>query len=609
MKKIKNISLIILLGFLFVIRTNAKDDNALVKELEQHVKYLASDELQGRKPGTKGGDMAADYIAAEFQKLGLKPIKGSYKQNFKIRTGFKLGPGNNLSFDNLIPKRGLPREMWNTRTQSQELNTDWYPLSFSDNKSVSGDLAFVGYGISAPEIGYDDYEGIDATGKILIMIMQTPESDDPESKFAPYFSNRYKASNAKSKGAVGIIFVRVQGDSMNVFDNLSAGLDATNSGIVAIQMNRQSLGKFFPQGKNLKGSEEKINETGKPESFVIPDRSASITVNLEENYSETDNVMALVEGTDPALRDDYIVIGAHYDHLGWGAENSRYTGLKKKIHNGADDNASGTAGILEIAEKIKVNPLKRSVVFIAFAAEEMGLLGSKYFTNNSMLPLENMDFMVNLDMVGRLEDDKLTIFGSNSAEELPAILDTLALRNDFTLKQVGTGIGPSDHTSFYQENIPAIHIFTGVHEDYHTPDDDWHKLNYGGLAKVVDFTENLIREVDQNFVNLTYAKSVEKPRQSSSGGHGYGGVWFGIVPSFEESDKGCMIGGTSPGSPAQKAGMEKDDIIFKIDDTEITNLHDFMYKIREHSPGDVLNVQFIRNGEKMKTDVKLTKRD
>ena len=607
MKKYNSIMILVIL-IITSLQINSQVRENLHTELEQHVKYLASDELEGRQPGTDGIEKAGNYIAAEFQKLGLSPINGSYKQQFKVKTGYALGPGNSLDFDLLIPRPGLTREHWKTRKQTMDIKKDWYPLSFSDNKSVSGDLAFVGYGISAPEMDYDDYEGIDVTDKVVIMIMETPDGDDPESKFAPYASNRYKAFNARNKGAVGIIFVKVQGDSMNVFERLENNLDGNNSGIVAVQMNRQSLSKFFPKEKRLIATEIKINETKKAHSFVIADCSVNISVVLEDKYSETHNIMAMIEGTDPALKDEYVIVGAHYDHLGWGAQNSRYTGKTPKIHNGADDNASGTAAVLEIAEEIKVAPLKRSVVFLAFSAEEMGLLGSKYFTSTPEFNLDNATAMINLDMVGKLSESAVTVFGSESSPEFPLIIDKAGEIDSLVVTKVGSGIGPSDHTSFYQEKIPAIHIFTGVHDDYHMPTDDWEKLNYKGLAKIVEFSEHIIRAVDAKDSKLEYHE-IKVAEKKSGSKHGYGKVWFGIVPSFQETDKGCPIGGTSPGSPAQKAGLEKDDIIYKIDDTEIKSLNDFMYKIKEHKAGDVLKVFVLRNEKEITFDVELSQRN
>lgn len=605
-RKFKNLIAVLVLmsSVLFIIN---ESHSQTVEELKEHIKYLASDELQGRKPGTQGADKAADYIAAEFQKLGLNPINGSYKQAFKIRSGYKLGSGNSLDFDVVVPRPGLPRENWQRRKQTLQTNVDWVPLAFSDNKSISGEIAFVGYGISATEFSYDDYEGIDVNGKIAIIIMGTPDSKSKEDKFSPYKSNRYKATNAKNKGAIGIIFVKEQGDSMNVFESLSAGLDANNSGIVAIQMNRLSLGKFFPKGKNLKGCEEKINETKKSESFILPDRFVNISINLEEEFAETHNVMAILEGTDSKLKNQFIIIGAHYDHLGWGAANSRYTGKIPQIHNGADDNASGTAAVLEIAEKIKLNPTRRSIVFMAFSAEEMGLLGSKFFTDNPTISLENSNAMINLDMVGRLRENALTVFGSKSSPDYEKIINDANNDSLFNIKIVASGIGPSDHTSFYQNGVPAIHIFTGIHDDYHMPSDDWDKINYEGIDEIVKFVNEIVLEIDAKDEKLKF-NEVKIESASKESKHGYGGPWFGIVPSFEESDKGCLIGGTSPGSPAQAAGLKKDDVIYKINDTDIKNLHDFMYKVREHKAGDVLKVAILRDGKSVTLDVKLTER-
>jgi hypothetical protein len=315
---------------------------------------------------------------------------------------------------------------------------------------------------------------------------------------------------------------------------------------------------------------------------------------LRDVVSTTSNVIGVIEGTDAKLKNEYIVVGAHYDHLGWGGPSSIFKS-GKAIHNGADDNASGTSGIIALAHKIAAKPLKRSVVLMAFSAEEMGLLGSAFYVNNPLKELQNTVAMFNMDMIGRLRDDKLTLFGIGSSSYWQQITDSLAKVSNLTLIENNEGYGPSDHSSFYKEHVPVIMFFSGTHGDYHHPNDDWDKLNYEGMEKVVNLVYSYVECVSNKSERPDYIKVQESDDKAAKGRHSYGsGAWFGIIPNFEESPLGCKISGASPGSPAMKAGLIENDIITTINGKEIKNLHDFMFAVREHKVGDVLDVEVLR---------------
>lgn len=581
--------------------------------MREAVRYLADEDLKGRFPGTDGIEKAAAYIETQFKGMGLKNWDNSYRQGFSVATAFEYGEKSAVHFETIVQRPGVPANRLPKVKQHWVVKQDFVPLGFSENGVVSGEIAFVGFGISAPELNYDDYEGIDVKDKIVILISESPDKDKKDLQFAPYSSIRYKASNARNKGAKGIIMVRIQGDSMNVFERPEFENMGKHSGIIAVQAFRQSLSKFFPKDKALIATENKIVSSKKPSSFILPNVTVSIEVELKEISSTTYNINGFVEGTDPKLKNEYIVVGAHYDHLGYGGPTSlKSQGGRPQVHPGADDNASGVAAIIEIANEIASKPLKRSVIFSSFSGEELGLLGSSYFANNPPVPIESIVSMINLDMVGRMQKNELTAFGANTSDTFTAIIDSLDMLDTLSITKVSDAYGPSDHASFLVKDIPVVMFFTGIHEDYHKPSDKADKINYNGMAWAVNFIFNFVESIANNDRKPNFVKSASKaPERKSNREHGYGEVWFGIIPNFEESPLGCKISGATPGSPADKSGMISGDIIVKIDDTEIKNLYDFMYKVRSHKPGDVLNVHILRgddNSQKLELKVTLVQK-
>ncbi len=585
MNRIQYFALAFLMVFASLLLAREEED------LTEHIKYLASDELEGRFPGTPGIAKAATYIETQFKEIGLEPVGGAYRQAFDVKIGKNVPEEtNSVSFDVITPRLGVPMDRIRPVRKNWYIDTNWTPLGFSENGQASGEIVFAGFGISAPDMNYDDYAGIDVKDKIVIVVMDSPDGEEEKGDFARYASLRYKATNARDHGASAIVLVKFGGDSSHVlmkptYENLGA-----NSGIIAIQAMRNGLAEIFPRKQQLYPIQKEIVETKTPNSFVLPNITMNISVNLEDEYTSTDNVFGMIRGTK--YQDEYIIIGAHYDHLGYGGPSSTYRGKKKLIHNGADDNASGVAGIIELARRIKENPIPVSAIFMAFSGEEMGLLGSSHYATNPLIPNSKVRAMLNLDMVGRLRDNKIKIFGIGTSNSFASLMDSLSIRDSIDIHKLSDGFGPSDHTSFYKEEIPVLHFFTGVHGDYHHPNDDWDKINYDGLSHLLDLVESASREIAGMAHRPDYVKVQMK--EPSKEGKRYGtDVWFGIVPSFEETKLGCLISGTSAGSPAEKAGLKKDDVIVEIDGTLIKNLYDFMYKIREHKPGDVLNVKVL----------------
>jgi Zn-dependent M28 family amino/carboxypeptidase len=566
------------------------------ERLMRHVKTLASDEFGGRLPGTPGIAKAADYIINQYKEFGLEPVGGDYRQTLDVVTGVKLGADNLVKFDVIIPRPGLPEDMWKSVEKRWKTGVNWQPLGFSDEGSVSGEMVFCGYGITNKAAEYDDYAGIDVKDKIVIVLTDSPDKEEKLDIYDRYESLRYKASNARQNGAKAIIFVKEQGDSANVFFPLEKSI-AGSGGIIAIQASRTDIAKFFPKKEPLFPAEEKINKEQKPHSFDIPRKKIHIKVDLEEIVVETSNIIGMIEGSDSELKDQYIVIGAHYDHLGMGKYNSLWSG-QPKVHNGADDNASGVAGVLELARRISEKPIRRSVLFMAFTGEEMGLKGSHYYVNNPLVPLEKTVAMMNMDMIGRLTDTRnLNVFGVGSSADFAEMIEKMDEQDTLlTITEGDEAFSPSDNSSFYSKDIPVLFFFTGVHGDYHTPDDDWDKLNYTGHKQVIDFIENAVRNIDSDDEKPEFTRvkvEAEEGRTMKKGS----GAWFGIVPNFEKNPHGAKISGTSAGSPAEKAGLKANDVIVEFGGNKVKNLYDLTFALREHKPGDEVKVVIIRNND------------
>ena len=602
-KKDKAISLLFVIftflycGFVSLAQT---DLSQLETKLRSHISFLASDSLQGRFAGKPGNEMAMNYIVEQFRGYGAMPAGGSYLQSFPYVAGLKLDDSkNNMEVSILVEKMGVPAEMLKPTKRRWELYKDWKPMRFSQNGTVSGELAFVGYGITSKELNYDDYAGIDVKNKIVIILSDSAEGQCLIKEFKPYAELSYKVNNAREHGASGIIFVKTLSDSANTYYKFYPDKLFGNSGIVAIQANRTQLAKLFPHLKPMLDLEKKINKEKIPQSLILPKVTLTITVDISEDIKQINNVLAVVKGTDPVLSDEYLIVGAHFDHLGWGEINSFYKGKTPQIHHGADDNASGVSALLELSSLIKNRPLRRSVLLISFNAEESGLQGSAYYVKNPVVPLEKTDFMLNMDMVGRMKDNRLNLMGTGSSARFSNIADSLAMVDSIKIIKVTEAYGPSDHASFYSKNIPVMMMFTDLHLDYHRPSDEIDKINFEGLARLTYFAEHILRAVDSYDTKPGYQEIKSADTSSVQKERGYGKVWFGVVPDFEENPNGLKISGTSGGSPAQKAGLQNGDIITKFGDKTVKNLYDLTFCLKAYNPGDVVDIYIIRNNKEM----------
>lgn len=581
-----------LVGFSFA--QNLHNPDITAPEIQSHINYLASDELQGRMTGTPELYKAADYLKKEFESYGLKPLfDGSYFQEFPFIEKLELGTNNFLSID---IKKGITPGGYDAK-----LKDEFIPLSFTDNQTAEGELVFAGYGISAKDLNYDDYANIDVKDKIVVVFRNHPDMKSPHSKFEQYSSLRYKTTNARDKGAKGIIFVNTNEKPDDQLIALKYDNAAKISEICAVQIKRDIL-NFIP----LNDLQNEIDSTLTPNSFKVdPTATITITTEVNEVKGKSVNVGAYVEPVNDKYPDEYLVIGAHFDHLGWGTENSLYTGAPM-IHNGADDNASGTSGILELAEKFAAakDKINRKIVFISFSGEELGLLGSAYVVNHFPLPIEKDIAMLNMDMIGRLNDkNDLIVYGTGTSSNWKSILDDKN-EYDFTLTFNDEGFGPSDQSSFYGKKIPVLFFFTGTHSDYHKPSDDADKINSKGEEKVVKYVYDIASTI-ANTDKIPDYISVERKDTGRMGGSR---VYVGTVPDFAGDVDGYKLGGVTDGSPAAKAGLKAGDIIIQFGDKKISNIYDFTYAIGNYVPGDKVNVIVKRGDELLNVEIILGSR-
>ncbi|HSF47504.1 MAG TPA: M20/M25/M40 family metallo-hydrolase [Burkholderiales bacterium] len=466
---------------------------------------------------------------------------------------------------------------------------------------------FAGYGITAPELSWDDYAGLDVKGKIVIVLRHEPGEKDPHSPFnrtelTRYSELRVKAINARVHGAVGMILVNdvlAHPDAADELIKLGREASPAFAGVVAVHALRRTVEAALG-GITIAALEKQIMDAGRPVSRLFAPARARLVVDLKETKTEAKNVIGVLRGGTMAFSDEAIVIGAHYDHLGFGGRDSLDPNNVGKPHNGADDNASGTAALLSIAgsfDPIGTRP-KRTLVFIAFTAEESGLGGSSWYVNHPIWRLEKTVAMLNMDMIGRLRDRMVIAFGADTGKEFAAILEQVN-EERLAVTTRGDGYGPSDQTAFYAKSIPVLHFFTGAHADYHRTTDDAEKINFEGLAQVARLVRRTAVAIAHRDERVAFVPSSQiASAQGQAGGSGGYGAYFGSIPDFTESDDpGVRITGTRAGSPAEKTGLAAGDRIIKFGEVDIKNLYDLTFALRKYKPGDQVRVKFVRGGE------------
>ncbi len=585
----------------------AEQQTAIAPErIKAHVEYLASQAMKGRGTGTPELNKAAKYIADEFKRDGLEPLDGkSYFQKFRVTVGAELGKQNSATL-----VRGAEKLAF-------KVSTDWQPLNFSDSGEAGTALAFAGFGITAPEYQYDDYLHMDVTGKAVIVMRQEPQKDDEKSKFDGKTPTQHsqivnKAINARNHGAKVMVLVndlpgQGEEDFLMKFGSLT-GPD--NAGILLVQAKREVVNKWLaPSGKSLAQLQKDIDDKLASQSYYVPDARLDLRVDVRRITAETQNVVGVLRGRDSNLTAEAVVIGAHYDHLGLGERNSLAPSQAGKVHAGADDNASGTSVLLELARALgeRKRDLRRSIVFLAFSGEELGLLGSAYYTKNPEWPLEKTTAMINLDMVGRPKDGKLIIGGIGSSPGFKEIVEKANRTGLNVSTTAGAFGGSSDHISFYVKNIPVLFFFSGLHADYHKPSDTPDKILAADAARVGDLAMQAALTLSSQDARPQFVRVQEAQPAAGGGGAGYG-AYFGSIPDMGEEVVGVKFADVRDGSPAAKAGLKAGDLLIEFAGKEIKNLYDFTYALRAHKPGEEVSVTVMRGKEKMTVMVKLEQR-
>jgi aminopeptidase YwaD len=542
-------------------------------ELLAHVRVLTEPEMEGRASGTTGGDLAGRYIADRFHAMGLRPggEGGSFFQPFVFSKTAAVGPGTILETVGPVAK-------------TLQVGRDWTPHAGSLTGEVVGEMVFVGYGLVAADRGYDDYVGVDVRGKIALALDSGP-AHLPDVK--P--SRLEKLIAARRRGANALLIV---GDLPPL---ASTGVSVRlASGTVTATAADQFLG---PAGKTIAGLGQALTSSGLPASFATGVQ-VRIRVDLQQEDRRTRNIIAILPGTDPARATEALVLGAHYDHLG------RTEG---HVHPGADDNASGTSLVLGLARALAANGgTPRTLVFVLFSGEELGLLGSAHYVRHPAVPLDRTVAMLNFDMVGRMRDHRLNVGGVESGSGLRAVVGEAGATGPVTLVVHDTPYAPSDQASFYGTGVPVLFFFTDQHDDYHTPRDTADKINGRGMAEVAGVALRVVERLSGD-TRPTYVKvSPPAPAQVFSGAQG--GAFLGVSIDVGNNADALRLSGILPGSAAARAGLKVGDVVVRLGDVPISRFEDMTRTLAQKRAGEAISLLYLRDGEEHVTTATLDAR-
>lgn len=570
--------------------------------MRRDITFLASDQCEGRGVGTRGIDKAAGYIADQFRKAGIKPGggDGSFFQLFTIKANVLDEPAH-------LSLKGPQGQIIALKQGDQ-----FWPMALGGSGKDIAPVVFAGYGITSDKANYDDYAEVEVENKIVLLLRGSPKGGDAKRtsellKGAPLLN---KIVNAEKHGAAAVLLFNDadtarDGDDLLDFNYTAFNRSAANLPVCHVR--RAVLEMMLGDADALTRLETDLGRELKPHSQELPGWTASVSVKMHRGTIDAKNIVGVVEGAGP-LANETVVVGAHYDHLGYGGVGSLAPARKMAIHHGADDNGSGTTTMMELARRFAAHRDRqgRRLVFIAFSGEELGLYGSEYYCKHPLFPLDETASMFNLDMVGRLRTDKvsgktrLLSEGCGTAKPFRKLLDSLGEKYDFKMVNKPSGFGPSDHASFCAKEIPVLFLWTDYHDDYHRPSDTSDKINVPGMRRIADLSQEAI----------TTLAHMEKPAyvkvKSDLGSPGkYEGPTLGIRPSYSDEEEGLLIGDVIEGRPAAKAGLQADDRIISINGKPIKNIQTYMTMLGGHKKGETLEVGILRDGKKKTVKVKL----
>lgn len=554
-KFIPAIALILLIISCSTTKQVPLTDDALKANLKKHISTLASDAFEGRETGTKGEELAMDYIIGQYKEIGLKPMgEKKFVQEFSFTEGATIGAGTQLYIN----------------AKSFKLNEDFYPMQYSGNGVALGYPVKVGYGIYAPTLSHDDYAGkLNLNKKIFVIESSVPDASSPHGKFGDY-DLAQRVEVAKTRGASAVIFIN---SDTSIADPKADFMHKFSASTIPV---------IFAKGEAARMLKNDIIT------------NLIVGADIKKIEKKGHNVIGYIDNKAAST----VVLGAHYDHLGYGGESSLYRGAPA-IHHGADDNASGDAALLEIARRLKSsNDKHNNYLIMAFSGEEKGLLGSNYFVKHPTIDLKKVNYMLNMDMVGRMKPDEksLIINGTGTSSAWKTVIDTEM--DGIKITQKESGIGPSDQTSFYLDSIPVLFFWTGTHSDYHKPSDTEDKINYDGELATTKIILELIDKLDKkgkiNFVKTKDENNEDAPRFK---------VTLGVVPDYAFEGEGMRIDGISEGKPASKAGLQKGDIVLQLGEHKVTDMMTYMKALGKFTKGDTTKVKVKRGNDVMEKDI------
>ena len=612
-----------------LVQTNPSES---IENFKGHIEFLASDKLEGRLTGTQGIRQAAEYLVTRLSEAGFKPLakegtarklpsettnneaaetrprREDFLQNFEFNAGVRISDsGNELTVHSLNATPSQPTPF--------KLDRDFRPFSFTGNSQIESEVVFAGYGLSMPgEVGegYDSYSGLNVSNKTVLVLRYTPEAVEPKRKqeLNRYSNPRFKALIARNHGANAILLVSgPNSPNAGSLAKLSIDGDLSGSGIVAVSISTNVADAILrPSGKSLKAlqSQLDIENPHADSGFAVPDLKVRIGTAVERIKKEDGNILAALPPGEIGSTSTYVLLGAHYDHLGHGQMNT----LARKdeegeIHNGADDNASGVAMLLELAKSLarerEDNPhsFQHGVIIALWSGEELGLIGSSHFAENSPVGLSNIVAYLNFDMVGRLRENKLSLQGVGSSSTWRRLIEKHSIVAGFNISVQTDPYLPTDVTSLYPKGIPVLNFFTGSHEDYHRPTDDPDTLNYEGLTRIAEFSRRMIRDLVRSSDRPDYVK-VEQSNQGGSRDNLR--VYLGTIPDYATEVKGVKLSGVRAGGPADKGGLKGMDVIIKFGGQEIANIYDYTYALDAARIGKPIEIIVMREG----TEIPLT---